>query len=88
VATRASPTGQSRPRDRLTPAWLLSVPGSKAERAGLENTKLANGVDQNADGLTMAFVAKQSRAAGQANDSSVAIGIVGGGAVVAIEFVA
>jgi hypothetical protein len=39
---------------------LLPVLGSKAERARPENAELANGVDQNAAGLRMAFVAEHS----------------------------
>ena len=64
VATAASPIGQPGPRDRLTPAWLLSRPGSKVSAPDSMTAELANGVDEIADGLRMAFVAVRSSRAG------------------------
>jgi hypothetical protein len=53
----------------------LEVPASKAERAEPENAELANGVDQNAARLRMAFVAEQSWAPANPEQSFVAIAL-------------
>lgn len=50
--------------------------GSKAERAGPENAELADGVDQNAAGLRIAFVAEHSCAPANPEQSFVAIALV------------
>ena len=41
AALDTSASGEPRPHDRLAPAWLLSVPTSKAKRAGPENPETA-----------------------------------------------
>jgi len=50
----------------------LEVPASEAERAEPDNAELANGVNQNAARLRMAFVAEQSWAPPNPEQSFVA----------------
>ena len=58
----ASHVGQPQPRDRPTPAWLLSEPGSSAERAGLPDAEGRHPDRADGEGMAMKAIVSGERA--------------------------